>query len=117
MCIRDRRYTCDTLLLSCGLIPENELSRSAGVAINPVTSGPIVNDSLETSIDGVFACGNVLHVHDLVDYVSQEATAAGKDVYKRQQYCQYRYHSFFLHLSFSSIIFYLPFLVTFLNVT
>ena len=75
----EERYTCDTLLLSCGLIPENELSRSAGVAINPVTSGPIVNDSLETSIDGVFACGNVLHVHDLVDYVSQEATAAGKN--------------------------------------
>ena len=72
-------YDCDTLLLSCGLIPENELSRSAGVAINPVTSGPIVNDSLETSIDGVFACGNVLHVHDLVDYVSQEAAAAGKN--------------------------------------
>ena len=74
----EERYTCDTLLLSCGLIPENELSRSAGVAINPVTSGPIVNDSLETSIDGVFACGNVLHVHDLVDYVSQEAEKAGK---------------------------------------
>ncbi len=50
-----------------------------GVAINPVTSGPIVNDSLETSIDGVFACGNVLHVHDLVDYVSEEASAAGKN--------------------------------------
>lgn len=73
------RYTCDTLLLSCGLLPENELSRSAGVELSPVTSGPIVNDSLETSIDGVFACGNVLHVHDLVDYVSQEATAAGKN--------------------------------------
>ena len=56
----EERYTCDTLLLSCGLIPENELSRSAGVTFNPVTSGPIVNDSLETSIDGVFACGNVL---------------------------------------------------------
>ena len=73
------RYECDTLLLSCGLLPENELSRSAGVELSPVTSGPIVNDSLETSIDGVFACGNVLHVHDLVDYVSQEATAAGKN--------------------------------------
>ena len=73
------RYTCDTLLLSCGLLPENELSRSAGVKLSPVTSGPIVNDSLETSIDGVFACGNVLHVHDLVDYVSQEATTAGKN--------------------------------------
>lgn len=72
-------YTCDTLLLSCGLIPENELSKSAGVALNPVTSGPIVNDSLETNIEGIFACGNVLHVHDLVDYVSQEASAAGKN--------------------------------------
>lgn len=73
------RYTCDTLLLSCGLLPENELSRSAGIELSPVTSGPIVNDNLETSIDGVFACGNVLHVHDLVDYVSQEATTAGKN--------------------------------------
>ena len=73
------RYECDTLLLSCGLIPENELSKGAGVAINPVTSGPIVGDNLETNIDGVFACGNVLHVHDLVDYVSQEATTAGKN--------------------------------------
>ena len=75
----EERYTCDTLLLSCGLIPENELSKSAGIAINPVTSGPIVGDNLETSIDGIFACGNVLHVHDLVDYVSQEATTAGKN--------------------------------------
>ena len=70
-------YSCDTLLLSCGLIPENELSRSAGVTLNPVTSGPVVNDRLETSISGVFACGNVLHVHDLVDYVSEEAGIAG----------------------------------------
>lgn len=75
----EERYTCDTLLLSCGLIPENELSKSAGVSINSVTSGPVVNDNLETSISGVFACGNVLHVHDLVDYVSQEATAAGRN--------------------------------------
>ena len=72
------RYTCDTLLLSCGLLPENELSRSAGVELSPVTSGPVVKDNLETSIEGIFACGNVLHVHDLVDYVSQEAAAAGK---------------------------------------
>ena len=78
----EERYTCDTLLLSCGLLPENELSKAAGVEINPVTSGPIVNDSLETSIDGVFACGNVLHVHDLVDYVSQEAATAGKNAAK-----------------------------------
>ena len=72
-------YECDTLLLSCGLIPENELSRSAGVEMSPVTSGPLVNESLETSIEGVFACGNVLHVHDLVDFVSEEAAAAGRN--------------------------------------
>lgn len=71
-------YSCDTLLLSCGLIPENELSRGMGIAMNPVTSGPIVNESLETNIPGVFACGNVLHVHDLVDFVSQEAASAGR---------------------------------------
>lgn len=70
-------YSCDTLLLSVGLIPENELSRCAGVAISPVTSGPVVNDRLETSDEGIFACGNVLHVHDLVDYVSEEAALAG----------------------------------------
>ncbi len=72
-------YPCDTLLLSVGLIPENELSRGMGVGINPVTSGPVVNESLETNIPGVFACGNVLHVHDLVDYVSKEAAAAGRN--------------------------------------
>lgn len=71
-------YDCDTLLLSCGLIPENELSRSAGIELHPVTGGPSVNDALETSIPGIFACGNVLHVHDLVDYVSQEAANAGR---------------------------------------
>ncbi len=75
-------YDCDTLLLSCGLLPENELSKQSGVELSPITSGPIVNDSLETSIDGIFACGNVLHVHDLVDYVSQEATNAGKNAAK-----------------------------------
>lgn len=68
---------CDTLLLSCGLIPENELSTGLGVKLNPVTSGPFVNESLETNVPGVFACGNVLHVHDLVDYVSEEAATAG----------------------------------------
>ena len=72
-------YDCDTLLLSCGLLPENELSKTAGVDLSPITSGPVVNDSLETNIPGVFACGNVLHVHDLVDFVSQEATNAGKN--------------------------------------
>ena len=73
----EERYTCDTLLLSCGLIPENEPSSAAGVEINRVTSGPVVNESLETNIPGVFACGNVLHVHDLVDFVSEEAGKAG----------------------------------------
>lgn len=72
-------YSCDTLLLSVGLIPENELSAGMGVELNPVTSGPRVNESLETNIEGVFACGNVLHVHDLVDFVSEEAAAAGKN--------------------------------------
>lgn len=75
-------YDCDTLLLSCGLLPENELSKTAGVALSPITSGPVVNDSLETNIPGVFACGNVLHVHDLVDFVSQEAANAGKNAAK-----------------------------------
>ena len=75
-------YTCDTLLLSVGLIPENELSGSMGVEMNRVTSGPVVNESLETNIEGVFACGNVLHVHDLVDFVSEEAAAAGKNAAK-----------------------------------
>ena len=75
-------YSCDTLLLSCGLIPENELSRQMGIDINPVTNGPCVNESLEGSIEGVFACGNVLHVHDLVDFVSQEAAVAGKNAAK-----------------------------------
>lgn len=72
-------YSCDTLLLSVGLIPENEISGSMGVELNPITSGPKVNERLETTIKGVFACGNVLHVHDLVDFVSEEAAAAGKN--------------------------------------
>lgn len=70
-------YSCDTLLLSVGLIPENELSAGAGVQLSRVTNGPVVNESLETNVPGIFACGNVLHVHDLVDYVSEEAAAAG----------------------------------------
>lgn len=74
----EEEYSCDTLLLSVGLIPENELSRDMGVELHPVTSGPRVNESLETSIPGVFACGNVLHVHDLVDFVSEEAAMAGR---------------------------------------
>ena len=75
----EEEYPCDTLLLSVGLIPENELSNGMGVEMNSATSGPVVNESLETNIEGVFACGNVLHVHDLVDFVSEEAAAAGKN--------------------------------------
>lgn len=74
----EEEIKCDTLLLSCGLLPENELSSQLGVDLSPVTGGAKVDESLETSIDGVFACGNVLHVHDLVDYVSKEASEAGR---------------------------------------
>ena len=72
------RYPCDTLMLSVGLLPENELSREAGVELSGITRGPVVDQSLQTSLSGVFACGNVLHVHDLVDFVSQEAALAGR---------------------------------------
>ena len=75
----EEEYKCDTLLLSVGLIPENELSRGMGIEMNPITSGPKVNESLETNMEGVFACGNVLHVHDLVDFVSEEAAMAGRN--------------------------------------
>lgn len=74
----EKEYKCDTLLLSVGLLPENELSRLADVELSKITNGPIVSNNLETKIDGIFACGNVLHVHDLVDYVSKEAELAGK---------------------------------------
>ena len=74
----EEHFDCDTLLLSCGLLPENELSRGAGVALSPVTNGPLVDERLQTNLPGVFAAGNVLHVHDLVDYVSKEAAAAGQ---------------------------------------
>lgn len=74
----EESYSCDTLLLSVGLIPENELSKEAGISINPLTSGPYVKENLETSVEGIFACGNVLHVHDLVDHVSDEAKRAGR---------------------------------------
>ena len=73
----EQKIECDTLLLSVGLIPENELSSGAGVELDPITNGPKVDDTLMTSIPGVFACGNVLHVHDLVDNVSKEAERAG----------------------------------------
>ena len=72
-------YDADTLLLSVGLLPENELSRKAGITLSPVTGGPIVDNSFQTDSDGIFACGNVLHVHDLVDYVSNEAEKAGEN--------------------------------------
>ncbi len=74
-----KRYIpCDTLLLSVGLIPENELTRSAGIPIDPITNGALVDENCQTAVEGIFACGNVLQVHDLVDYVSDEAELAGK---------------------------------------
>ena len=81
-----QEYDCDTLLLSVGLIPENELTRELGARMDPATHGPVVNEKLETTIPGVFACGNVLHVHGLVDSVSEEAAEAGKNatVYIKQ---------------------------------
>ena len=74
----EKHFDCDTLLLSVGLIPENELSRQAGVEISPLTQGAVVDDTLQTSREGIFACGNVLHVHDLVDFVSAESFKAGR---------------------------------------
>ena len=75
----EQYFECDTLLLSVGLLPENELSEMAGVSLSPNTSGAVVDESLQTSVPGIFAAGNVLHVHDLVDFVSQEAELAGKN--------------------------------------
>ena len=78
-----KRYIpCDTLLLSVGLIPENELTRAAGIPIDPVTNGALVDENCQTGIPGIFACGNVLQVHDLVDYVSEDAERAGKGAVK-----------------------------------
>lgn len=74
----ERKIECDTLLLSVGLVPENELSSQAGVEIDPITNGPIVDDFMMTNLEGIFACGNVLHVHDLVDNVSKESERAGQ---------------------------------------
>ena len=83
-CIQDSIFEikCDTVLLSVGLIPENELARKAGIKISDVTKGAIVNDNYMTSVPGIFSCGNVLHVHDLVDFVSNEAAIAGREVSK-----------------------------------
>lgn len=78
----EEHYSCDTLLLSVGLIPENELSRAVGITMSNITNGPVVDNSFETSVPGIFACGNVLHVHDLVDYVSEEAASAGAQAVK-----------------------------------
>jgi len=68
---------CDTLLLSCGLIPENELTKQADITLDRITGGAVVDQNRETEVPGIFSCGNVLHVHDLVDYVSEEAEIAG----------------------------------------
>lgn len=76
----EKSFSCDTILLSVGLIPENELSKKAMVELSTVTNGPVVNNTFETSVDGIFACGNVLHVHDLVDYVTEEANEVGYSV-------------------------------------
>ena len=73
----EQYIACDTLLLSCGLLPENELTKGAGITMDRITGGAVTDQSRQTSIPGVFACGNVLHVHDLVDYVSDEAEIAG----------------------------------------
>jgi len=78
----EKRFECDTLLLSVGLVPENELTREAGIEIDPRTNGAIVGDDMQTGESGVFACGNVLHVHDLVDYVSAESEKAGTNAAK-----------------------------------
>lgn len=77
------KIECDTLLLSVGLIPENELSKKAGVKLDPIAGGPVVNGDLETSVPGIFVCGNVLHVHDIVDYVTLEAERAGSNAANR----------------------------------
>lgn len=74
----ERELACDTVLFSRGLIPENELSRGAGIPLSPLTGGPLVNESMETAVPGIFACGNVLHVHDLVDWVTEESRNAGR---------------------------------------
>ena len=86
----EQYYECDTLLLSVGLIPENELSKSAGIQLDPITGGPVVNEAMETSVGGIFACGNVVHVHDLVDWVTEESRRAGKNAARfiKEELCQ-----------------------------
>ena len=76
----EEEISCDTVLLSVGLIPENELTSEAGIKLDPVTRGPIVNENRETEIEGIFACGNVLHVHDLADFVTEEGEIVGRAV-------------------------------------
>ena len=78
----EKEFEIDTLLLSVGLIPENGISEACGIKIDSKTKGPIVNESYQTNIDGIFACGNVLHVHDLVDFVTEESRKAGQAVVK-----------------------------------
>ena len=73
----EERVPCDTLVLSCGLIPENEVAKTAGVALSPITGGAVVDERLATSVPGIFACGNALHVHDLADFASEEGERAG----------------------------------------
>ena len=73
----ERCISCDTLMLSVGLIPENEISKKAGIVMDAKTRGPIVDEARQTSVRGIFACGNALHVHDLVDFVTAESMAAG----------------------------------------
>jgi len=76
----EEEISCDTILLSVGLIPENELTGEVGIKLDPVTRGPIVNENRETEIEGIFACGNVLHVHDLADFVTEEGEIVGRAV-------------------------------------
>ncbi len=78
----EKFIACDTLLLSVGLIPENELSKKCGVMLDPITNGPMVDQNMQTNVPGVFACGNVAHIHDLVDYVTEEGMLAGKKAAK-----------------------------------
>jgi len=79
----EEKIECDTVILSVGLIPENEISKKAGVELDPKTGGPLIDENMETSVEGIFACGNVVHVHDLVDHVTQEGEEAGINAAKK----------------------------------